>query len=142
MKRRSLWVAGLAGAVALAGYAGLPSTPPAPDATSVAAASSSQLVPAPVPPAGDQTKALGTAASRTPQPVVYADRLGYNAESFKGASLPERLMAMSLRRDGRVFDPQQVADALKSDVAWQSDDSAADKLPITPEERKDGREFV
>ncbi len=70
--------------------------------------------------------------------------LSYNTASFKGAPLPERLVAMSARRNGRAFDPEQVANALKSDVAWETDPTVADKLPVTltSAERKDGREFV
>ena len=76
------------------------------------------------------------------QPAVAAGDLSYNTRAFKGALLPDRLTAMSMRRNGQTFDPQQVADALKSDLAWAPDPSLADKLSLTDAERKDGREFV
>lgn len=73
---------------------------------------------------------------------VDVSRLIYDRESFKGATLPQRLSEMSARRNGRAFDPEQVADALKSDVAWSTDSTAPDKLPLTAEEKRDGREFI
>lgn len=101
----------------------------------------------------DDTKAVTTAADTATgasitnnvsevQPEDPAVDLTYDTQSFKGASLPERLTAMSTRRNGRAFDPAQVADALKSDIAWEADPAIAAKLPLTEEERKDGREFV
>lgn len=82
----------------------------------------------------------------TPAQAAKADAstsdLSYMTTSFKGALLPQRLAAMSARREGIAFDPQEVANALKSDVAWESDPSIADRLPLSDVERKDGREFV
>lgn len=77
-----------------------------------------------------------------PKPGKPIVDLSYNTSSFKGALLPQRLAAMSARRNGRAFDPQAVADALKSDVAWESDPSIGNDLPISNAERKDGREFI
>lgn len=83
-----------------------------------------------------------SAAHWKPPHVVYASMLAYKADAYKGADLPDRLSEMSLRRDGRVFDPQEVADALQSDVAWQPDPTIADRMGLDDEERRDGREFV
>lgn len=77
-----------------------------------------------------------------PGPVFYASRLPYDTASFKGAPLPERLAAMSLRRGGRAFRPEEVAAALKSDEAWSNDASIADQLHLSKEEQRDGREFI
>jgi hypothetical protein len=84
---------------------------------------------------------VSPAVAANATPAIDPGRLTYNTESFKAMPLPERLKAMSARRGGRVFNPEDVAKALQSDLAWEPDNSAADKLGVTKEERSDGREF-
>ena len=95
-------------------------------------------------PAAAPILASPVAAKPTPEPapVFYASRLPYDTASFKGAPLPERLAAMSLRRGGRAFRPEEVAAALKSDEAWSNDASIAGQLNLSKEEQRDGREFI
>jgi hypothetical protein len=81
-------------------------------------------------------------AAASPLLSVDVNRLNYNRESFKGASMPDRLNAMAARRQGHKFSAEQVAQALQSDSAWAPDRTAADKLNLNPEEKRDGREFI
>ncbi|MDF3036692.1 MAG: hypothetical protein K0S28_1966 [Paucimonas sp.] len=86
---------------------------------------------------------MSSAAAGTPSlSRMEIDRLTYNTASFKAAPLSARLDTMSSRRPGRSFDPKEVAEALKSDKAWEVDASVAAKLPLNDEDRKDGRAFV
>ncbi len=86
--------------------------------------------------------APASAAQRSAAQGARGARVQYDAEAFKGAPLPERLNSMSMRRDGKAFDPDQVAQALQSAQAWEQDPKAADSLALSAAERKDGREFI
>ena len=80
--------------------------------------------------------------SAPPASAVGIDRLSYNTQSFKAVPLSQRLTAMSARRPGRVFNAEEVAAALQSDVAWTVDPQAVNHLSLSKDEQRDGREFI
>lgn len=57
-------------------------------------------------------------------------------------TLDSRLNAMSARRGGQTFDPDEVSEALEKPAAWQTGDAPGDKLTLSDEEINDGREFI
>lgn len=56
--------------------------------------------------------------------------------------LEARLEAMQERRPGRSFDPQKVLAAMARTEAWERVETHPDDLPLTPEQKYDGREFI
>jgi hypothetical protein len=57
-------------------------------------------------------------------------------------TLEMRLSEMARRRNGQTFDPDEVMEAVKEPAAWQIESTAGDKLLLSEEEMKDGREFI
>lgn len=53
-----------------------------------------------------------------------------------------RLDEMKSRRNGRDFDPDAVLAAMQKSTAWQSGNVDVDKLSLSEEELRDGREFI
>ncbi len=57
-------------------------------------------------------------------------------------TLDMRLTEMQARRNGEPFDAKQALAALQQPSAWQADDSVAEQLQLSAEERYDGRSFI
>lgn len=56
--------------------------------------------------------------------------------------LQERLDAMRKRQPNRSFDPEQVVETMTQPDAWERVETPPGDLPLTPEEKFDGREFI
>lgn len=66
----------------------------------------------------------------------------YDSNNADYPTLTMRLAEMRARRGGQDFEPGAVVAAVGKDTAWEVDDSIADDLPLTAEDRTDGREFI
>ncbi|HEX7026592.1 MAG TPA: hypothetical protein VF268_05075 [Gammaproteobacteria bacterium] len=67
------------------------------------------------------------------------------AEVSDNAGYPElenRLEAMQTRRGGKSFDPRQVVETMTQTEAWTRVETPHDDLPLTQEEKFDGREYI
>jgi hypothetical protein len=56
--------------------------------------------------------------------------------------LQARLDAMRKRHPNRSFDPERVVETMAQSEAWTRVDTPPEGLPLTPEEKFDGREFI
>ncbi|WKB50584.1 hypothetical protein [Eleftheria terrae] len=100
-------------------------------AVSLAAASAAQPAGA-LPPAG--TPAV-PGAKVDPAKVLVGNNTEY-------PTLATRLTEMAARRDGNSIDPAEALAAMQQPAAWQDDPSVAAQLPLSNEERTDGRSFM
>lgn len=56
--------------------------------------------------------------------------------------LQTRLEAMQKRHPDRSFEPEQVVETMAQSEAWVRIESPPEELPLTPEEKFDGREYI
>ncbi|MBB3061170.1 hypothetical protein [Microbulbifer rhizosphaerae] len=56
--------------------------------------------------------------------------------------LEARMEAMQERHPGRSFDPEKVVETMARTEAWERVATHPDDLPLTPEQKYDGREFI
>ncbi|PAU65649.1 hypothetical protein BZL41_05610 [Pseudomonas sp. PIC25] len=58
------------------------------------------------------------------------------------ATFGDRLQEVLARRDGQAVDPKKLWTALQEKAAWKPLEGSPDQLPLTAEQRSDGREFI
>jgi hypothetical protein len=94
-----------------------------------------------------QATSSAAAPAARPQPSLDASKKGQASVDLAKLNpdyptLEMRLDEMSARRNGRTFDPDEVLDALAAPEAWEPAPAPGEKLSLSEEEMKDGREFI
>src|SRR5690606_11412827 len=90
--------------------------------------------------AADESEPLRQAASA--QPVGEPDLPEYAQGNPDYPTFASRFDEIRARRDGLHLDPEALLAAMHQPTAWTVDESQAEGLPLTDEERHDGREFI
>src|SRR5690606_32926926 len=88
----------------------------------------------------DESEPLRQAASA--QPVGEPDLPEYAQGNPDYPTFASRFDEIRARRDGLHLDPEALLAAMHQPTAWTVDESQAEGLPLTDEERHDGREFI
>lgn len=87
---------------------------------------------------GDSPAGKGTSSTMVELQEEYAAI----SENPDYPQLQTRLEAMRQRQPNRSFEPERVVETMAQSEAWVRIESPPEELPLTPEEKFDGREYI